>query len=223
MSFNEGLFVSHPRPLYARSDRVYKTIVEKITENRSVVDDIYERPKNSLPQFRFAEANVQAQNLCRLFGVLPTDAEYFYIGPGSREPASKSLTNITWKGNVKMFDTVCFDGSWTSFTIKCDKLREPFKERLTIKQSYDPKNLSFAEFLNGDPHLQVQRKYSISTNDDKVKVSAFDIERALKIWIALLDEKIEPKQHYQDLKRQSLSVQHLCRQLAPLVANFTKN
>ena len=218
---NERLFITHPRPLFlSNHNRVYETIVEPIVEKTSVVANIYGQPKNSFPKFLHAEQNTRAENLCRLFGVLPTHAKYFYIGPGSREPASKSLTNITWEGNVKLFNSVCFDGSSTSFSINFEKLRKPFKERLTIKSHYDANNLSLKEFICGDPHLQVQRKHSIRTNDNKVTVSAFDITDALKIWIAFLDEEKEPNQHYQDLKWQPFSIQQLCRLLEPLVANF---
>lgn len=214
---------------------------EKIIPNQNRVNTIYGN-QIVLPRFYRQEFNTEVLRLSKLFGSLPTHAYYFCQSAGSREPASKNLEAIFWIDVVQMFKCVEYRTGTLLFTmsigknqIKSGELREPFKSRLILHNNYEfgnEKNTNFATFIC-QPKLAVLNKNSIGyaknttygsnlESGSAVTVMAHNVQDALKILIAFLDEKKEPIQNVEELFASNISITDLCRRLFPLFQKFSQ-
>jgi hypothetical protein len=193
-----------------------------------VAEFLMERVTTKIPRFVCEAQNEIVRYLCKLFGVPPTDARYFYYGATAREPATKTLKNLYWKGNVTLFPIVEYDGQDINMSLYVEKLREPFIQRLIYKDGCDFANLvkqPFATFI-GEPNLQALHKLYIGATQKQdgnkmlVTVRAETVQKALQVWLAFLDESQDANQHFIKLRASNNTVTELCRQLTPLINKF---
>ncbi len=236
--------LSYPPINYSRYYPHIEYKYEKIDKKETDITKIYGN-LSSIPRFNNKDADEYTQMLINLIGAPPTHAYYYCEGASSRRPASKILQSLFWIDNVAMFKRIELNRYGALlFTIVIGKsqlqkneLREPFKSRLFLNENtiIAKKGDSFATYIN-NPGLAAVKKNSIRytmdftqqrdenfnllTDKSMITVEAYNVEKALKIWIAFLDETRDPNQHYSQLFRSDISIKDLCRLLAPLVSKF---